>query len=186
MNIKTMLRIIAVASAVATAGCRIEPPNLKKIDFGDINKDFVSGMCEVDCNGWGAFDTDTWARMQINGICCMKLGVEPERMRVEYSADSYNEAEKRWHYEFKAFVRAPMVIDYNPLLRSGVCIGDLGLLNLSVEAATRRIKKFVISEMRTRAGAVKSASGLDDVLVRFGKTDVDRINNTIKVEFRLP
>lgn len=171
---------------VAQPQRRLEPPSLKEIAFGEINSGVVSGKCVVDCNGWDGFNTDKWARGQINSSCCMKLGSEPERMRVVYSADSYDETEKRWHYEFKAFVRAPMVMDYNPLLRSGVCIGDLGLLNLSLDAAALRIKEFVISEMRTRAGAVSSASGLNDVRVRFGAVKSDPIGNTIQMEFSLP
>lgn len=171
---------------VAQPQMRLAPPSLKKIDFGDINNGVVSGRCDVDCNGWDGFNTDKWARGQINSSCCMKLGSEPERMRVVYSADSYDEAGKRWHYEFKAFVRAPMVMDYNPLLRSGVCIGDLGLLNLSLDAAALKIKEFVISEMRTRAGAVSSASGLSDVRVRFGALKSDPVGNTIQMEFSLP
>lgn len=171
---------------VAQPQRRLAPPSLKKIDFGDINNGVVSGMCEVDCNEWGGFDTDKWARGQINSSCCMKLGVEPERMRVVYSADTYDEVRKRWHYEFKAFVRAPMVIDYDPLFSSGVCIGDLGLLNLSLEDAAPKMEEFVISRMRTRAGAVSSASGLNDVHVRFGKVKPDPVDNTIiRMEFSL-
>jgi len=171
---------------VAQPQRRLEPPSLKEIAFGEINNGVVSGRCVVDCNGWDGFNTDKWARGQINSSCCMKLGSEPERMRVVYSSDSYDATKKRWHYEFKAFVRAPMVIDYSPLLRSGVCIGDLGLLNLAPDAAALKIKEFVISEMRTRAGAVRSAAGLNDVLVRFGAVKTDPVGNTMQVEFNLP
>ena len=169
---------------VAQPQRRLEPPSLKKIAFGEINHGVVSGRCVVDCNGWDGFNTDKWARGQINSSCCRKLGVEPDRVRVVYS-EHYDEAEKRWHYEFRAFVRAPMVIDYNPSLRRGVCIGDLGLLNLPLDAASLRIREFVISEMRARAGVVSTASGLNDVRVRFGAVKSDPVDNTMQVEFRL-
>ena len=79
-----------------------------------------------------------------------------------------------------------MVIDYNPVTRSGICIGDLSLLNLAPEEAAFKMKDFVIGEMRTRAGAVSSASGLDDVQVRFGAVSSDPVGNTMRMEFNLP
>ena len=173
-------------SLVARPQRLLDPPSLKEISFGEINGGVVSGRCVVDCNGWDGFNADKWARGQINSSCCMKLGSEPERMRVVYFSDSYDAAAKRWHYEFKAFVRAPMVIDYNPVTRSGICIGDLSLLNLAPEAAAFKMKDFVIGEMRTRAGAVSSASGLDDVQVRFGAVSSDPVGNTMRMEFNLP
>jgi hypothetical protein len=173
-------------SFVAQPQRRLVPPSLKEISFGEINNGVVSGRCVVDCNGWDGFNADKWARGQINSSCCMKFGSEPERMRVVYFSDSYDAAAKRWRYEFKAFVRAPMVIDYNPVTRSGICIGDLGLLSLAPDAAAFKMKEFVIGEMRTRAGLVSSASGLNEVRVRFGAVSSDPVGNTMQMEFTLP
>lgn len=173
-------------SHIAQPQRRLDPPSLKEISFGEIHNGVVSGRCVVECNGWDGFNADKWARGQINSSCCMKLGSEPERTRVVYFSDAYDADGKRWIYEFKAFVRVPMVIDYNPVVQSGICIGDLGLLNLSPEAAAFKMKEFVIAEMRTRAGAVNSAAGLNDVVVRFGAVKTDPVGNTIQMEFSLP
>ena len=79
-----------------------------------------------------------------------------------------------------------MVIDYNPVTRSGICIGDMGLLNLTADAAAFKMKDFIMGEMRARAGAVNSASGLGEVRVRFGAVSSDPVGNTMQMEFSLP
>lgn len=173
-------------SLVAQPQGRLNPPSLREISFGEISNGVVPGKCVVDCNGWDGFNADKWARGQINSSCCMKLGSAPDRVRVVFFYDSYDADTKRWSYQFKAFVRAPMVIDYDPVKRSGICIGDMGLLNLTADAAAFKMKDFVIGEMRARAGAVGSASGLGEVRVRFGAVSSDPVGNTMQMEFNLP
>ena len=173
-------------SLVARPDARIAPPSLRSIDFGELRGGVLSGGCEVDCNDWDGFNADKWARGQINSSCCMKLGIDPSRVRVVYMSDMYDPAAKRWKYEFRAFARAPIVLDYDPATRSGVCIGDLGLLGLSMRDAAYRMKSFIIAEMKTHAGAVKSANGMAETSVRFNELKSDPASNLLHIGFSLP
>ena len=107
-------------------------------------------------------------------------------VRVVYTSDVYDQKSKTWRYEFKAFVRAPIVMDYDPATRSGVVIGDLGLIGVPPDEASYKMKQFVISEMRAHSGAVESASGLSDVRVRFQEVKTDSVANIIQIGFNLP
>ena len=180
---RTAMRRLALAARPEE---RLEPPSLKSIVFGEMHNGVLAGSCDVDCNGWDGFNADKWARGQINSSCCMKLGAEPERVRVVYSSDVYDQKAKTWRYEFKAFVRAPIVIDYDPVTRGGVVIGDLGLMGVPPEEAAYKMKQFVIAEMRAHDGAVKSAAGSSDVRVRFQEVRTDSMANIIQIGFNLP
>ena len=171
---------------VARPDARIAPPSLKTINFGALRNGVVSGKCDVDCNGWDGFNADKWARGQINSSCCMKLGIDPARVRVVYTSDVYDPVAKRWKYEFRAFARAPIVVDYDPVTRSGVCVGDLDMLKIPVQDVARRMKAFVISEMRTHDGAVTSVEGTTDTRVRFTEMKSDTVNNLLHIGFSLP
>ena len=173
-------------SLVALPADRLSPPSLKHISFSEVRNGVVAGKCIVDCNGWDGFNTDKWARGQINSSCSMKLGVEPERLRVVYSSDIYEQKTKRWGYAFKAFARAPIVMDYDSTTRSGVVIGDLVLMNVPVEEAMKRMRNFVIGEMRSHGGAVKSTAGDESVRVRFHGVKTDTTTNLLQIDFNLP
>ena len=174
-------------SLLARPDERVEPPALKSIEFDPLrNNGIVFGRCEVECNGWDGFDADKWARAQIHGSCQMKLGIEAERLRVVYSKDVYGSQSKTWSYEFRAFARAPMVVDYDPATRTGMCIGDLGLLNLPIREAAFKMKDFVVAEMRVHAGAVDSAKGDVSTKVRFREVKSDTVNNVLQIGFSLP
>ena len=180
---KAAMRRLAL---VARPDDRTKPPSLKSLVFAAGGRGVVSGSCEVECNGWDGFDADKWARGQINSSCSMKLGIEPERIRVVYGSDVYDSEKKLWSYKFRAFARAPIVLDYDPVTRNGVCIGDLGLLQLPAQEASRRMKDFVIEEMRTRGGAVKSSAGDKGVPVRFLDVKTDLVDNLLQMAFSLP
>ena len=167
------------------AGENLTPPKLQSIRFKEAANGCLAGECSVACNEWDGFDADRWARQNIKAQCQMKLGVEPERTRVVFRKDEYDVATKVWKYHFVAYVRAPLVMDYDPATKSGLCVGDLGLLNLSADEAAKRMKKYVMSEMRSRGGAVTSAEGNDETLVRFDDFRSDVENNRITMRFRL-
>ena len=173
-------------SLLARPDDRTVPPSLKSIEFGVMRNGVVSGTCEVECNDWDGFNADKWARGQINGSCCMKLGIDPGRWRVVYVSDVYDSKRKAWRYSFKAFARTPMVVDYDPVTRGGVCIGDMDLLDMSVQKAAAKMKEFVILQMKTHDGAVSSAEGIGDVKVRFHEMKTDRANNLLQIGFSLP
>ena len=172
-------------SLLARPDERVAPPTLKSIEFNPLRNGVVFGRCEVECNGWDGFDADKWARAQINGSCQMKLGIEAERLRVVYSKDVYNSPSKSWSYEFRAFASAPIIVDYDPVTRTGMCIGDLGLLNLPISEAAFKMKDFVISEMRVRAGAVDSVDGDVRTKVRFREMKSDAVGNVLQIGFSL-
>lgn len=173
-------------SLLARPDGRVVPPTLKTIAFDQMRNNIVSGRCEVQCNGWDGFDADKWARAQINGSCQMKLGIEAERLRVVYLKDVYDSDRKTWKYEFRTFARTPIVMDYDPFTRTGICIGDLGLLNLPIKEAAFRMKDFVVNEMRAHAGAVDSAVGDRKTAVRFKDVKSDAVNNLLQIGFSLP
>ena len=173
-------------SLLARPDARTVPPSLRSIEFGAIRNGVVSGRCEVECNDWDGFGADKWARGQINGSCCMKLGIEPDRIRVVYMSDVYDVKDKAWRYSFKAFARTPMVVDYDPVSRTGLCIGDMGLLGVSVQKAAVKMREFVVSQMKAHGGAVSSADGIDDVRVRFHEMKTDGMNNLLQIGFSLP
>jgi len=173
-------------SLLARPDDRVAPPTLKSIAFDPLRNGIVSGRCQVECNGWDGFDADKWARAQIHSSCQMKLGIEPERLRVVYSKDVYSSQSKSWSYDFRAFARAPMVVDYDPVSRTGMCIGDLGLLKLSIRDAAFKMKDFVVTEMRVHAGAVDSADGDMKTKVRFKEVKSDTVNNLLQIGFSLP
>ncbi len=164
---------------------RTEPPQLVNISFGEKSGGRLTGECEVACNGWEGFDADRWARQKIRVQCQLKLGIEEERVRVVFRKDEFSAKTKTWKYSFVAFPRAPLVMDYDRVTRSGVCVGDLGLLRLQASEAAVEMKKFILQELRSRSGAQNSEHGSLDTLVRFDDFSLDAENNQMTMKFRL-
>ena len=147
-----------------------------------------SGKCTVACNGYEGFQAKTWAAAQIAEECRRKLGgIEKERVRVIYDADGekFDPVGKTWTLAFRAFARAEKVFSYDETTRQGTVTGDLGLMNLSADAAAERLKAFAIAEMDARAGVVKGEVKKGAAMVRFDDFDTDKTYNLITIRFRL-
>ena len=136
----------------------VKPPSLKSLSFGTEDNGVFSGRCEVFCNDWEGFKTDKWARRQIEESCRMKLGIEEERVRVVFLNENLDNATKTWKYEFATFPRSKIVLNYDPVSRSGSCIADMGLLGMSEEKTSELMKQHITREMDSRAGLAGSGA----------------------------
>lgn len=145
------------------------------------------GRCEVDCNDYEGFEAKTWAAAQILAECRRKLGgIETERVRVvPDEKEKYDQDKKRWTLSFHAFARAEKVLSYDELTRSGFVAGDLGLMRMSADQASEKLKEFVISEMDAHAGVVRGKPVKGTADVRFGKVAMDKTYNLLTIDFKL-
>lgn len=161
-----------------------EPPKLERISCAKRADGRVGGTCDVLCNDWDALDADRWARSMIRESCAGRLGVPPERVRVVFNS-TYDEVERRWNYTFDGKARVGLSLNYDPMTKSGVCTADLGLLEMTAAEASESMKKYVLSEMKLRRGAISSEGESGEVLVRFDELTTDEAANQLKIAFRL-
>jgi hypothetical protein len=159
----------------------LKAASLKALSFGAENNGLFPGKCEVLCNDWEGFKTDKWARRQIEESCRMKLGIEEERVRVVFLNEQLDESTKTWKYEFAAFPRSKIVLNYNPATRVGSCIADMGLLGLSEEKTSELMKRYIVREMNSRAGLADSGA---KAAIRYDSFKTDSRYGLLIVTFR--
>lgn len=161
-----------------------EPPKLERITCTKRPNGRIGGSCDVLCNDWDALDADRWARAMIRETCAGRLGVTPERVRVVFNS-TYDEIERRWNYTFDGKARVGLSLNYDPMTKSGECTADLGILEMTAAEASESMKKYVLSEMKLRRGAISSDDEGGEVLVRFDELITDEAANQLKIAFRL-
>lgn len=165
---------------------RVIPPSLKSMNWSQSN-DIWFGVCEVKCNGYEGLDAKAWANMHIAIACRTKLGgIEPERVRVVYDEETFDDQSGEWRFVFRTFARTKMALSYDPMTRQGVVTGDLELMSMdSFESASKELKKCVQREMESHGRMVKDLSRRHEVGIRFDDFDTDKTYNLITIKFRL-
>lgn len=166
----------------ATPG--VKPPELLSLDFAQ-QGDVYCGICSVACNGYEGFRAKGWADAQIEQACRRKLGIEPERVRIVYDEERFDPVGKTWRFEFRTFARAKMVLTFSKVTRHGFATGDLGLMVMSADVASEELRRFILSEMDARAGAVSTGTSKGEAMVRFDDFKTDSVFNLITIGFRL-
>ena len=164
----------------------VEPPSLKSMDWSQ-SGDVWFGVCEIKCNGYEGLDAKAWANAHIAVACRTKLGgKEPERVRVVYDEELFDEQTKEWRFVFRTFARTKMALSYDPMTRHGVITGDVELLAAgSLEIAAEILKKYVLKEMESHIRIVTDLSPQHEVVVRFDDFETDKTYNLITIKFRL-
>jgi len=162
----------------------IVPPGLRSLDFTQ-QGDVYCGNCVVSCNGYEGFKAKGWSDVQIEQACRKKLGIEPERVRIVYDKEDFDQNAKEWRFEFRTFARTKTVLTFNKATGHGYATGDLGLMGMSADAALEELRRFVHKEMDARAGVVSSTRTNGEALVRFDDVTTDDVFNLITIGFRL-
>ena len=165
---------------------QVTPPSLKSMSWSQ-SGDVWFGMCDVKCNGYEGLDAKAWANTHIAVACRTKLGgIEPERVRVVYDEEIFDEQSGEWRFVFRTFVRTKMALSYDTMTRHGVITGDVELLAAdSIEIAAETLKKYVLKEMESHIRIVKNLSPQHEVAIRFDDFDTDKTYNLITIKFRL-
>lgn len=180
----------AVARWAGDAGPGVVPAQLKAIawEAGTGKGGVQRGRCTVACNGFEGFRAKHWANAQIAEACRTKLGnIEPERVRVVYDDERYDEAAGTWNFTFRCFPRSERVLDFNPFTEMGTVIGDLGLMKMNAEEASEVLKAYVFEEMRSHSGIVTSEHRKkQEAYVRFDGMRTDAAYNLLIIDFHLP
>ena len=168
------------------AAPQIVPPSLKSIEWAQEN-DIWTGVCEVKCNGYEGFDAKSWANSHIAVACRTKLGnIEPERVRVVYDEERFDEHSQKWMFTFRTFARTKMSLSYDPMTRHGAITGDLELIAAaSPEQAVEAMKKYVFAEMESHGRLVKDPEKRYRSGIRFDDFETDGVYNLITIRFRL-
>ena len=179
----------AIASLLkwkSDAAPQIVPPSLKSIEWTQVD-DVWTGVCEVKCNGYEGFDAKSWANARIAVACRTKLGnIEPERVRVVYDDELFDEQSKKWMFAFRTFARTKMALSYDPMTRHGAITGDLELIAASSpEQAAELLKEYVFAEMESHGRLVKDTTKRHKGGVRFDDFETDKTYNLITIKFRL-
>ena len=169
-----------------SAETQVATPSLKSMNWSQ-SGDVWFGACEVKCNGCEGLDAKAWANMHIAVACRTKLGgIEPERVRVVYDEEIFDEQSGEWRFVFRTFARTKMALSYDPMTRQGVITGDLELMSMdSFESASGELKKYVQKEMESHGRMVKDLSQRHEVGIRFDDFDTDKTYNLITIKFRL-
>ena len=169
-----------------SAETQVATPSLKSMNWSQ-SGDVWFGACEVKCNGCEGLDAKAWANMHIAVACRTKLGgIEPERVRVVYDEEIFDEQSGEWRFVFRTFARTKMALSYDPMTRQGVITGDLELMSMdSFESAAEELKKYVQKEMESHGRMVKDLSQRHEVGIRFDDFDTDKTYNLITIKFRL-
>lgn len=165
---------------------RVEPPSLKSMDWSQ-SDDVWFGVCEIKCNGYEGLDAKLWANTHIAVACRTKLGdIEPERVRIVYDDEVFNDQSMEWRFAFRTFARTKMALSYDPVNNEGVITGDLELMNMdSPECAAKELKKYVKSEMESHGRLVKDLSQRHEIPIRFYDFDTNKTYNLITIKFKL-
>lgn len=180
----------AVARWAGDAGPGVVPAQLREIawEAGTGKGSVQRGRCTVACNGFEGFRAKHWANAQIAEACRTKLGnIEPERVRVVYDDERYDEEKGTWEFAFRCFARSERVLDFNPVTEMGTVIGDLGLMKMKAEEASEVLKAYVFEEMRSHSGIVTSEHRKKhEAYVRFDGMRTDAAYNLLIIDFHLP
>lgn len=167
----------------ATPG--VKPPELLSLDFTQ-QGDVYCGSCRVACNGYEGFRAKGWADTQIEQACRRKLGIEPERVRIVYDEEKFDQDGKTWRFDFRTFARTKMVLTFSKVTGHGFATGDLGLMGLPADKAEEALRRFVHSEMDARAGMVTTEVQKGKAAVRFDKNvHHDKTYDIVTIGFRL-
>ena len=165
---------------------QVTPPSLKSLNWSQYDNVWV-GVCEVKCNGYEGLDAKAWANVHIAVACRTKLGgIEPERVRVVYDEELFDEQSKEWRFAFRTFARTEMALSYDPVTLEGVITGDIELMSAgSFENAAEILKKYVMKEMESHGRLVKNLSPQHEVGIRFYDFNTDKTYNLITIKFKL-
>ena len=163
-----------------------EQPSLQKIVWSRSGDAWV-GVCEVKCNGREGFDAKAWANTHIAVACRIKLGnIEPERVRVVYDEEDFDERSGEWRFVFRTFPRMKMALSYDSITMQGVITGDLELMSAgTVERASEMLKEYVVRKMESHGRMVTELSQRHEVGLRFDDFNTDKTYNLITIRFRL-
>ena len=113
-------------------------------------------------------------------------GIEPERVRVVYDEELFDEQSKEWRFAFRTFARTEMALSYDPVTLEGVITGDIELMSAgSFENAAEILKKYVKKEMESHGWLVKNLSPQHEVGIRFYDFNTDKTYNLITIKFKL-
>jgi hypothetical protein len=104
---------------------------------------------------------------------------------VVYDSSGFDAATRMWKVSFSAFARSEMVLNYDPTTRSGTCVADMGLMGLTAEKASEKLKDYVLAEMDRRSGVVSSGESQGKAQVRFDAFKTDQRYNLIHCPFRV-
>ena len=167
-------------------GLQVALPSLKSLNWSQYDNVWV-GVCEVKCNGYEGLDAKAWANVHIAVACRTKLGgIEPERVRVVYDEELFDEQSKEWRFAFRTFARTEMALSYDPETLEGVITGDIELMSAgSFENAAEILKKYVMKEMESHGRLVKNLSPQHEVGIRFYDFNTDKTYNLITIKFKL-
>ena len=178
--------LIARLESVSLDAATVKKPEFLKFEL--MPKDasgVVRGVCHAKCNDWEEGRVATWLRAQLEQRCENQLGIEASRVRVVYELSGFDAENRVWKVEFSAFARSEMVLNYDPVTRSGTCVADLGLMGLAAEKASEKLMDYVMAEMDRRAGMITSDGIKAKANVRFDAFKTDQRYNLIHCPFRL-
>lgn len=169
-----------------SAETQVATPSLKSMNWSQ-SGDVWFGVCEIKCNGYEGLDAKLWANTHIAVACRTKLGdIEPERVRIVYDDEVFNDQSMEWRFAFRTFARTKMALSYDPVNNEGVITGDLELMNMdSPECAAKELKKYVKSEMESHGRLVKDLSQRHEIPIRFYDFDTNKTYNLITIKFKL-
>lgn len=178
--------LIAWLENISPDAASVKKPNFAVFELTPKDQDgVIRGVCSVKCNDWHEGRTATWLRAQLERRCENQLGVEPSRVRVVYDSSGFDAAERIWKVSFSAFARSEMVLNYDPTTKSGTCVADMGLMGLTAEKASEKLKDYVMAEMDRRSGVVSSGKTQTKAQVRFDAFKTDQRYNLIHCPFRV-
>ena len=167
----------------------IRPPELRGLSFGSRYgaSAVTEGTCTVACNGWEAFQTAAWTKVQLVDRCAEQLGIGKERVRVRFDDEStkYDAASDTWTFSFTTWARTRLVLQYDAASRRGYAIVDLGLFNGTAEDAAKTAKETIMREMNLRAAAYADDAPAARADVVFGDIRTDVEDNLLSIPFSL-
>lgn len=114
------------------------------------------GTCEVVCNDYDEPTASAYAFSYIDQQCRKALGIEPERVRIVYDVMEMKDGHGR--YEFRAFARSKEpVLSFDG--RKGSMTGDLALMGMTSEEATKEMQRRIQDAMDKVISAGKGVRG---------------------------
>ena len=178
--------LIARLEGVSTDASKVRKPSMMKFEVKPKNATgFVCGSCVLACNDWDEGRAANWLRSQLEQRCENQLGVEASKVRLVYDKSSYDGEKRVWSVDFTAFARDKMVLNYDAVTLSGMCIADFGLMGKSATDAADDLKKYVMQEMDKRAGVQQDGKESPKAQVRFDDFKTDQRYALTYCAFRL-
>ena len=178
--------LVARLEGVSTDASKVRKPSMKRFETKPKNEaGFVFGSCVLSCNDWDEGRAANWLRSQLEQRCENQLGVESAKVRLVYDKSAYDGEKREWSVDFTAFARDKMVLNYDSLTQSGICIADFGLMGKSAADAADELKDYVIQEMDKRAGAQQGGKESPKAQVRFDDFKTDQRYALTYCAFRL-